>query len=116
MPTFVEQRLRTCESCQRPFAVQYRFGGLRPESPERDRVFSRWLACPALGCGRRNAILLPYCALDVVAKTIPGTERPTAPARQATLRRLWALLPMLPKAPRLSLHRRSFLTWLDLDA
>jgi hypothetical protein len=109
---FAEQRLRTCEACHRPFAVQYHFKRLDRSGCE--RVRSLWIACPAYGCGRRNAALLPDGARGVFAKLIPGVTRPAATAGPGTLRRLAALVPAAAEPrPGSILPRRALLSWLD---
>jgi hypothetical protein len=108
---FLEQRLRTCEACHRPFAIQYEFTLLPADSGEADRVWSRWVSCPS-GCGRRNAVVLPFSAREVVAKLIPGVERPTGPTGPSTLQRIWAIQGAPPPKPQGGVCRRNFLAWL----
>jgi hypothetical protein len=82
----VEQRLTTCEVCSRILAIQYHWSG--PDIPlsPRERVVSRYFACP--GCRHDNPMIVLLYAHTFQVKLVPGPE-PEPRVRANTLRRLW---------------------------
>jgi hypothetical protein len=69
---YVEQLLRDCEACNRPFAVQYEFGAPRLPSTSSDRVHVRVVRCPS--CRHLNPLIMLMYVHHVVVKPAPGLE------------------------------------------
>jgi hypothetical protein len=65
---YIEQRLRTCSTCSRPFAVRYAYMGERvPTYSIRGRAFP----CPHRGCGAWNGIVMFYRVANIEVRTLP---------------------------------------------
>jgi hypothetical protein len=86
---YVEQMLRDCEVCNRPFAVQYEFSAPRVPSSSSDRINIRVVDCPS--CAHPNPLIILLYAHHVVVKPIPGPEPRDVRVRPNAVRRFWTI-------------------------